>query len=60
VFRSSSSASQSIFVSLEYYLSRHNGTKPLFVSAALETAVLLPKFIRACPNALLQRKLLPS
>ena len=29
---------------------------PVFVSAALETAVLLPKFIRACPNALLQRK----
>jgi len=28
---------------------------PVFVSAALETAVLLPKFIRACPNALLQR-----
>ena len=33
---------------------------PVFVSAALETAVLLPKFIRACPNALLQRTLLPS
>ena len=29
---------------------------PVFVSAALETAVLLPKFIRACPNALFQRK----
>jgi len=29
---------------------------PVFVGAALETAVLLPKFIRACPNALLQRK----
>jgi len=29
---------------------------PVFVSAALEAAVLLPKFIRACPNALLQRK----
>jgi DNA-binding transcriptional LysR family regulator len=28
VFRSSSSASQSIFVSLEYYLSRLNSTKP--------------------------------
>jgi hypothetical protein len=29
---------------------------PVFVSAALETTVLLPKFLRACPNALSQRK----
>lgn len=29
---------------------------PVFISATLEATVLLPKFLRACPNALFQRK----
>src|ERR1700710_2657070 len=51
VFQSSSSASQSIFVRLEYYLSRLNATKPAMApdaNAALEGAVQIANEIADC------------